>query len=68
VGAAVRAQGQWLISSKSDRAPGIGDVFLLDQSNVGWPPEVDIAEGSAGHPRMMSVPHHDANNKQVIST
>jgi len=63
----VRTQGQWLIGAKSDRAPGIGDVFLLDPSNGGWPPEVDIAEGSAGQPRMMSVLHYDANNKQVIT-
>jgi len=62
---AVRTQGQWLVRAKLDRAPGIGYVFLLYPAGGGWPPEIDIAEGTGGQTKTMSVLHYDSDNKQV---
>jgi len=41
------AQGKWAIKAKFDDAPGVGYAFLLYPRGGGWPPEIDIAEGSA---------------------
>ena len=62
---AVRTQGQWLVRAKLDRTPGIGYVFLLYPAGGGWPPEIDIAEGTGGQTKTMSVLHYDSDNKQV---
>ena len=62
---AVRTQGQWLVRAKLDRASGIGYAFLLYPAGGGWPPEIDIAEGTAGQTKIMSVLHFDSANKQV---
>jgi beta-glucanase (GH16 family) len=56
------AQGKWVIRAKFDRAPGLGYAFLLYPRGGGWPPEVDIAEGTAGGPRVMSTLHWSPSN------
>jgi len=61
------AQGKWVFKARFDRAYGIGYAFLLFPKGGGWPPEVDIAEGTAGGPRIMSVLHWDYDNKQIHS-
>jgi hypothetical protein len=59
-------QGKWAIKAKFDRAPGVGYAFLLFPKGGGWPPEVDIAEGTAGGPHVMSTLHWgtSANHQQ----
>lgn len=56
------AQGKWTMRAKFDRAYGIGCAFLLYPKGGGWPPEVDIAEGTAGGPRVMSPLHWSPGN------
>jgi hypothetical protein len=56
------AKGKWAMRAKFDRAYGIGYAFLLMPKGGGWPPEVDIAEGTAGGPRVMSTLHWSASN------
>ena len=56
------AQGKWVIRARFDRAPGIGYAFLLYPRGGGWPPEVDIAEGTAGGPQIMSTLHWSTAN------
>ena len=60
-------QGKWVLKAKFDRAPGVGYAFLLYPKGGGWPPEVDIAEGTAGGPHIMSTFHHGttSNHQQV---
>ena len=56
------AQGKWTVRAKFDRACGIGYAFLLYPKGGSWPPEVDIAEGTAGGPRVMSTLHWSPAN------
>lgn len=56
------AQGKWVIRARFERAPGLGYAFLLYPRGGGWPPEVDIAEGTAGGPRVMSTLHWSPSN------
>jgi hypothetical protein len=57
------AQGKWVIKAKFDRAYGVGYAFLLYPKGGGWPPEIDIAEGTAGGPSIMSTFHYSTANK-----
>ena len=57
-------QGKWTFRARFDRAYGIGYVFLLYPGGGAWPPEVDIAEGTAGGPQVMSTLHWDTDNKR----
>jgi len=59
-------QGKWVIKAKFDRAYGVGYAFLLYPKGGGWPPEIDIAEGTAGGPSIMSTFHYGTakNRKQ----
>lgn len=57
-------QGKWVIKAKFDRAPGVGYAFLLYPKGGGWPPEIDIAEGTMGGKHIMSTFHHGPNNTQ----
>ena len=50
--------GKWVIKAKFDRAYGVGYAFLLYPKGGGWPPEIDIAEGTAGGPSIMSTFHY----------
>ncbi len=59
-------QGKWAFRARFERAYGVGFAFLLFPKGGGWPPEVDMAEGTAGGPRVMSVLHYDADDKQKI--
>jgi beta-glucanase (GH16 family) len=61
------AQGKWVIKAKFQRAPGVSYNFLLLPKGGGWPPEVNIAEGTAGGPHIMGVTHYGtaSNNQQV---
>ena len=56
------SQGKWTMRAKFDRAYGIGYAFLLYPKGGSWPPEVDIAEGTAGGPRVMSTLHWSPTN------
>ena len=56
------SKGKWAMRAKFDRAYGIGYAFLLMPKGGGWPPEVDIAEGTAGGPRVMSTLHWSSSN------
>lgn len=56
------AKGKWVLRAKFDRAYGIGYAFLLMPKGGGWPPEIDIAEGTAGGPRVMSTLHWSSSN------
>ncbi len=56
------AQGKWVVRARFERAPGLGYAFLLYPRGGGWPPEVDIAEGTAGGPRIMSTLHWSTAN------
>lgn len=58
------AQGKWSLKARFDRAYGIGYVFVLYPQGGGWPPEIDIAEGTAGGPQVMSTLHWDPDNKR----
>jgi hypothetical protein len=51
-------QGKWVMKAKFDRAYGVGYAFLLYPKGGGWPPEIDIAEGTAGGPSIMSTFHY----------
>ncbi len=52
------AQGKWTIKAKFDRAYGVGYAFLLYPKGGGWPPEVDIIEGTMGGKEIMSTFHY----------
>ena len=54
--------GKWAVRAKFDRGYGIWYSFLLYPKGGGWPPEVDIAEGTAGGPRVMSTFHWSTAN------
>jgi len=54
--------GKWAMRAKFDRGYGIWYSFLLYPKGGGWPPEVDIAEGTAGGPRIMSTFHWSGAN------
>jgi len=56
------SKGKWAIRARFDRAYGIGYAFLLMPKGGGWPPEVDIAEGTSGGPRVMSTLHWSSIN------
>jgi beta-glucanase (GH16 family) len=60
-------QGKWVVKAKFDRAHGVSYNFLLMPKGGGWPPEVNIAEGTAGGPHIMSVVHYGTatNHRQV---
>lgn len=51
-------QGKWAMKAKFDRAYGVGYAFLLYPKGGAWPPEVDLAEGTAGGPSIMSTVHY----------
>jgi len=51
-------RGKWVVKAKFDRAHGIGYAFLLMPKGGGWPPELDIVEGTMGGPHMMSTYHY----------
>ena len=51
-------KGKWVMKAKFDRAYGVGYAFLLYPKGGGWPPEIDIAEGTAGGPSIMSTFHY----------
>jgi hypothetical protein len=60
-------QGKWVIKAKFDRAYGVGYAFLLMPKGGGWPPELDIIEGTMGGPHIMSTYHYGtASNHQQI--
>lgn len=59
-------QGKWVFRARFQRAYGVGYAFLLFPKGGGWPPEVDVAEGTAGGPRVMSTLHYDADDKQKM--
>ena len=51
-------QGKWVVKAKFDRAYGVGYAFLLMPKGGGWPPELDIIEGTMGGPHLMSTFHY----------
>jgi len=55
-------QGKWAIRAKFDRAQGVSYAFLLYPQGGGWPPEIDIAEGTAGSNSIMSTFHWSPSN------
>jgi hypothetical protein len=58
------AGGRWEVRAKFPVSKGIGYVFLLFPSDGSWPPEVDIAEGRAKGPQVMSTYHWGTNNNR----
>lgn len=52
------AQGKWTVKAKFDRAYGVGYAFLLYPKGGGWPPEVDMIEGTMGGADIMSTFHY----------
>lgn len=60
-------QGKWVIKAKFDRAYGVGYAFLLMPKGGGWPPELDIIEGTMGGPHLMSTFHYgtETNHQQI---
>jgi hypothetical protein len=55
-------QGKWVIKAKFDRAYGVGYAFLLMPKGGGWPPELDIIEGTMGGPHLMSTYHYGTSS------
>jgi hypothetical protein len=58
-------QGKWVIKAKFDRAYGIGYAFLLMPKGGGWPPELDIIEGTMGGPHLMSTYHYGTSSNHL---
>lgn len=51
-------QGKWQIKAKFDRAYGVGYAILLYPKGGAWPPEIDLAEGTAGGNHIMATVHY----------
>ena len=51
-------QGKWAIKARFERGYGVGYAFLLYPKGGAWPPEVDLAEGTAGGASIMSTVHY----------
>ena len=58
-------RGKWVIKAKFDRAYGVGYAFLLMPKGGGWPPELDIIEGTMGGPHIMSTFHYGTTSNHL---
>lgn len=58
-------RGKWVIKAKFDRAYGVGYAFLLMPKGGGWPPELDIIEGTMGGPHIMSTFHYGSRSNHL---
>ena len=58
-------RGKWVFKAKFDRAYGVGYAFLLMPKGGGWPPELDIIEGTMGGPHIMSTFHYGTTSNHL---
>ena len=58
-------RGKWVVKAKFDRAYGVGYAFLLMPKGGGWPPELDIIEGTMGGPHIMSTFHYGTSSNHL---